>query len=195
MESRPIVVMALAALFLGLFAALLTPTGRELTPFVVAGTPKSHWRSEDRSSLLTSWLNPLVDTAKLLHSNLRMPGDLALEVAASIHRHVRSTSIAPELVVALIMVESGGNPRAVSPKQAVGLMQIHYPVWGKVLGISYEELFDIDTNIRAGVYILDRYLQRHEDLSAALAAYSGNPRSKRYPQKVLTTFSQLVREI
>jgi soluble lytic murein transglycosylase-like protein len=137
----------------------------------------------------------VVETARLLQQQLQMPGDLAVEVAASIHRHTKSNGIDPELVVAMIKIESGGDPRAVSPKRAVGLMQVHYPVWGKALGVSYEELFEIDTNIGAGIQILNHYLDRYEDLGKALAAYSGNPRSSRYSRKVLRTLSQLGREI
>ncbi|MFQ6672198.1 MAG: lytic transglycosylase domain-containing protein [Candidatus Tectimicrobiota bacterium] len=194
MDQRPIGVMALAAVALGLFATFLIPSGTDIASFAVTGSHEASPPRSSHSSGLLSWLHPVAETATMLRDDLQMPGDLVPEVAASIHRHTHATRIAPALVVALIKVESGGDPRAVSPKQAVGLMQIHYPVWGKILGVSYEKLFDIDTNIRAGIHILNHYLQRHETLIAALAAYGGNPRSRRYPTKVLATFHQLARE-
>ena len=43
-------------------------------------------------------------------------------------------------------------------------------------------------------YILSHYLQRHGTMTAALAAYSGNPRSTRYPKKVMATFRELASE-
>ena len=194
MEERPVGVIALAAVSLGLFATLLVPSNTDFKYSLVSGSSKGSPGLMAQPSLLTSWLFPLLGTAKMLHDDLQMPVDLALETAASIHRHTLATRIAPELVVALIQVESGGDPRAVSPKQAVGLMQVRHSVWAKTLGVSYRELFDIDTNIRAGIYILNYYLKRHGTMTAALAAYSGNPRSTRYPKKVLATYRELASE-
>lgn len=195
MDRRYIGAIVLAALAVGLFGAILLPSGSVLTPFLVNDASQAQRSGEPLTSFLVSWLNPLVKTAKLLQNHLQMPGDLAVEVAASIHRHTRSGNITPELVVAMIKVESGGDPRAVSSKKAVGLMQVRYPVWGKVLGVSYEELFNIDTNISAGIYILNHYMEQYEDLDKALAAYGGNPRSKQYPRKVLRTYKQIGQEI
>lgn len=192
MDRKSVGALALAAVVLGLFGALLMPSGRELTlPIIAQASPSL----DNQPSALILWLNPLVKTARLLQDDLQMPGELAVEVAASIHRHTRTKGISPELVVALIEIESGGDPRAVSPKEAVGLMQVHYPVWGKALGVSYDELFEVDTNIRAGVQILNHYLERYDDLTVALAAYNGNPRSRRYARKVLRAYSRLNREI
>jgi soluble lytic murein transglycosylase-like protein len=195
MDRQYIGAVVLAAFALGLFGALLFPSSLDLAPFLAEDTRQDQSASEPLRSLVVSWLNPLVKTAKLLQHHLQMPGDLAVEVAASIHRHTKARNIAPELVVAVIKVESGGNPRAVSHKRAVGLMQVHYPVWGKVLGVSYEELFDIDTNIGAGIHILNHYMERYEDLNRALAAYGGNLRSKQYSRKVLRAYRQLGQEI
>lgn len=195
MDKQSIGALVLAAIVLGLFGACLLPSSRDLAQPLLQDESTLSGGSELRPSPIISWLNPIVRTAKLLQQDLNMPGDLAVEVAASIHRHTRSNRIEPELVVAMIKVESGGDPRAVSPKRAVGLMQVHYPAWGKALGVSYDELFEIDTNIGAGIQILSHYLERYEDLGKALAAYSGAPRSNRYSRKVLSTFSQLGREI
>jgi len=52
--------------------------------------------------------------------------------------------------------ESGGNPRAVSHTQDYGLLQIHYPIWGKFFGISKEQLFDPETNVKCAKVIYDR---------------------------------------
>jgi hypothetical protein len=195
MDERPIGVMALAALALGLFATFLIPSGEDLASPLISSSSKGFVKPISQPfSLLMSWLNPMSETATTLHYDLQMPGELAIEVASSIHRHTEATPITPALVVALIKVESGGDPRAVSPKQAVGLMQVRYPVWGGTLGVSYEELFDIDTNIRAGVSILNHYLRSHDAVTAALAAYNGTPRSNRYPKRVLETLHQLAGE-
>lgn len=195
MDRRSMSTVVSVALALGLSGALLIPSSIDPTAYLARDSSWDFKGPETLPSYLISWLNPLVRTAKLLNEQLQMPGELALEVAASIHRHTRAGDITPELVVALIKVESGGDPRAVSSKKAVGLMQVHYPAWGKALGVSYEELFDIDTNISAGIHILNHYLELYSDLDKALAAYSGNPHSRRYPSKVMKTYRQMGREI
>ena len=72
------------------------------------------------------------------------------------------------LVRAIIQVESGYQPRARSPKGAVGLMQV-MPATGRRYGIT--NLYDPSANIRAGVTHLKRLLDRFP-LALALAAYN-----------------------
>lgn len=72
------------------------------------------------------------------------------------------------LVRAVIQVESGYQPRARSPKGAVGLMQV-MPATGRRYGIT--NLYDPSANIRAGVTHLKRLLDRFP-LILALAAYN-----------------------
>lgn len=76
----------------------------------------------------------------------------------------------PKLVVSVIEVESGFNPRAVSPKGAQGLMQL-MPETAKMLGVT--NAFDPDQNLRGGIRYLS-YLHDlfNKDLSLALAAYN-----------------------
>ena len=75
----------------------------------------------------------------------------------------------PLLVSAIIHVESGYNPRALSPKGAEGLMQL-MPETGRRWGAK--DAFDPEDNIRAGVRYL-RYLQdMFKDDRLALAAYN-----------------------
>ncbi len=72
------------------------------------------------------------------------------------------------LVRAIIQVESGYQPRARSPKGAVGLMQV-MPATGRRYGIT--NLYEPSANIRAGVTHLKRLLDRFP-LALALAAYN-----------------------
>ncbi len=95
--------------------------------------------------------------------------------------------IHPELIRAIIHVESRGNPKAISRKGAYGLMQVRWSVWGKELkreGIAQtkNDLFHPEKNIRAGKYILAKYIRKHGNVEKALKAYSGG--AKRYAQKV-----------
>ena len=77
-----------------------------------------------------------------------------------------------ELILRVIEAESGGNPHAVSPKGAIGLMQL-MPDTARALGIS--DPFDPIQNIEGGVRYLHHLLQRFGELRLALAAYNAGP--------------------
>ena len=76
----------------------------------------------------------------------------------------------PRLVHAVIEVESGHDPRAVSPRGAVGLMQL-MPATAAEMGIH--DLKNPQMNIVAGVRHLRRLLDRYDgNVDLALAAYN-----------------------
>lgn len=79
-----------------------------------------------------------------------------------------------KLVDAMSSVESGGNPRAVSPAGAKGLLQVMPQHYAR-LGVT--DPFDPEQSIQAGLTILNEEYQRFGDLSLALAAYNaGSPK-------------------
>lgn len=73
------------------------------------------------------------------------------------------------LLMAVVDVESGGNPFAVSRKGATGLMQL-MPQTGRQQGA--DDLFDPGQNLLAGARLLDALLATFGDVSLALAAYN-----------------------
>lgn len=90
--------------------------------------------------------------------------DLIIEKAAAYY------SVEPNLLRAVIVVESGFNPRAVSKKGAVGLMQL-MPATARQYGA--ENAYDPKQNVHAGARYLRSLLDRYgADLKLVLAAYN-----------------------
>ena len=90
-----------------------------------------------------------------------------------IREHATQNGLSPDLVRAVIRAESGFNPRAVSPKGAMGLMQL-MPATARDLGVSNP--FHPGENIRGGVAYLARLMARYgQNLELALAAYNAGP--------------------
>src|SRR5262245_8158659 len=87
-----------------------------------------------------------------------------------IQEHSTRQSLRPELVRAVIQVESGFNPRALSPKGAMGLMQL-MPATARSLGVNNP--WDPAQNIRGGTDYLRRLLDEYDgNEELALAAYN-----------------------
>ena len=92
--------------------------------------------------------------------------------------------IPPDLVLALMEVESRFDRWAVSPAGAVGLMQV-MPFWPRELGVS-NQLVKVTPNIRMGCEILRYYLRvEHHNWTLALARYNGSVGHNKYPALVM----------
>ena len=108
-----------------------------------------------------------------------------LTLLRGIHREASRTSLAPELVLAVIEIESHFDHFAISKSGAQGLMQV-MPFWLKEIGHPDDNLIDINTNLRMGCTILKYYMDMEKNnLHNALARYNGSYGSRKYSTKVL----------
>jgi hypothetical protein len=90
-----------------------------------------------------------------------------------ISEHARLNGVRPDLVRAVMQVESAFNPYARSPKGAMGLMQL-MPATARQFGVRNP--FNPVENVRAGVAYLRELLDRYQnDEELALAAYNAGP--------------------
>ena len=103
------------------------------------------------------------------------------QVAATIVRDANMRGIDPNLVIAVIHIESRGNAYALSPVGAMGMMQI-MPSTGEELATrldipwrGLQTLFDPVLNVRMGIAYLKQLESRYGSMKTALAAYNWGP--------------------
>lgn len=96
---------------------------------------------------------------------LNLPKDIldTVKKASSIFK------VPEKLILSVIKAESNFNPNAVSPKGAVGLMQL-MPQTAQSLGVT--NAFDPVQNIMAGTKYLSNLIQNLQNVPLALAAYN-----------------------
>jgi len=111
-------------------------------------------------------------------------------------------SVDSDIVRAVIKAESNYNPRAVSPKGAMGLMQL-MPGTAREMGVA--DPFDPEANIHGGVRYLSQLLELlNGDIPLVLAAYNAGPlrvvgknripqipETRNYVEKVLKYYNYL----
>jgi len=105
-----------------------------------------------------------------------------------VHYEATRYGLDPDLVLALIEVESGFNRFALSYVGASGLMQV-MPFWKELIGHKDDSLFEMQTNLRYGCIILRHYLDmEHNNMHRALARYNGSLGSDLYPNMVISAW-------
>jgi soluble lytic murein transglycosylase-like protein len=126
----------------------------------------------------------LVDMSARLKRFIKDPQE-RLSLLRMVHQEATRANLSPELVIAVIHVESAFNSYAVSYVGAQGLMQV-MPFWKKELGREDDNLINAAVNLRYGCSILKHYLKREKgDWTRALARYNGSVGRTKYPEKVM----------
>lgn len=96
--------------------------------------------------------------------------DATTQLARTVARIARQNQVSPQLLHSVIQVESNYDPYAVSPKGALGLMQL-IPATARRFGVN--DLFDPADNIQGGARYLKYLLELYKgDNALALAAYN-----------------------
>ena len=113
-----------------------------------------------------------------------------IEILKRVHYEATRAEIPPELVLAVIDVESNFDRFAISVAGARGLMQI-MPFWLDEIGRPDDNLLHVDTNLRYGCTILRYYYDKEKgDLRRALGRYNGSLGKRKYPNKVIDKLSK-----
>ena len=153
--------------------------------FVLASSPAMaqiySWR-DDSGNLVLSNKKPLeanelrsyaVPKAEKVRATRYVAADRSRLYDDVILEHAQVHGVRTDLVRAVVQVESAFNPNAMSPKGAMGLMQL-MPSTARQYGVR--NAFNPAENVRAGVAylrgLLDRYSNNEE---LALAAYNAGP--------------------
>ncbi|WP_245710639.1 lytic transglycosylase domain-containing protein [Allopseudospirillum japonicum] len=132
----------------------------------------------------------LLDMASRLDAFQHLSASQRLTLARRIRAEALRVRLSPELIFALIEVESAFQTEAISSAGAQGLMQV-MPFWKQEIGRPQDNLFDLDTNLRYGCTILAYYLRLEEgDLTRALARYNGSRGKTWYPERVMRAFAR-----
>ena len=125
----------------------------------------------------------LVDMSRRLAPLVPNP-QKRVKLLKQIHYEAARAKLRPELVLAVIEVESRFDRFAISNAGAMGLMQV-MPFWLKEIGRPKDNLFDVHTNLRLGCTILRYYMDKEKnDLTAALARYNGSLYSFKYTNRI-----------
>ncbi|MEX0729276.1 MAG: lytic transglycosylase domain-containing protein [Aquisalimonadaceae bacterium] len=173
-----------------LLAGLLILAGERLamaeTPAV---DPALREALKEAANSTESFENRFVAEVWLLDMSLRLQRRVPdhqkrMQLLRKVHFEASRAELQPELVLAVIEVESNFNRFAISSAGARGLMQI-MPFWLNEIGRPEDNLFHMATNLRFGCTILRHYLDiERGDLTRALARYNGSLGKTWYPERV-----------
>jgi soluble lytic murein transglycosylase-like protein len=202
----PRIGITVAMVVAGTWMSLATSTQAQIAPYVneegklvyVNGNSPGH----HRESTIGATLGKRSASPDLAAASPALPsGDSEDRLERIVREAAERHSLDPALVKAVIRTESGWNPRAVSRKGAIGLMQL-IPGTAQRYGVGNP--YDPAQNVEGGTMYLRALLDRYNgDLTRSLAAYNAGeravdesrgvppiPETRRYVQKVTDEYFQ-----
>lgn len=132
-----------------------------------------------------------------LSEHYKRPRQQVASIVEETVTHAESENIDPILFLALIATESSFNPNALSPKGAIGLVQVmprYHTTKINAVTRSGKRPTDIGENIKMGVAILSEYRAMHNgDMRKALLSYNGSLKDSRgrYASKIMAEHRKL----
>jgi soluble lytic murein transglycosylase-like protein len=144
----------------------------------------------DQPAQISSFRTPVEEAMWLDEMSRRLTkkipdSETRFDLLRSVHYEATRAGLDPELVLALIQVESAFRKYALSSVGARGYMQV-MPFWQRVIGAGDHNLFHLRTNLRYGCTILRHYLNQEKgDYFRALGRYNGSLGRAEYPTLVV----------
>lgn len=144
-----------------------------------------HQATRDYASQTTdldslAWLSSMSDRLKQ-----RIPDPFyRVRLLKTVSYEAQRLGLDPQLVLAVMDIESNFDRYAISRAGAQGLMQI-MPFWKDVFKEPDADFFNPFVSIRYGCAILRHYMDRYTNTEQALAAYNGSLGRTTYSDKVL----------
>jgi len=146
----------------------------------IADKPASRHAFSD-SIEAANWLTDMAQRLERRIPHLRT----RLDLLRTVHYEASRAGLDPQLVLAIINVESNFRKYAVSAAGARGYMQV-MPFWVGLVGRKGDNLFSLRTNLRYGCVVLRHYLDvERGNLTRALGRYNGSLGKPEYPNLVL----------
>jgi len=105
-------------------------------------------------------VDPATHAMRALLTRYQVPETNLQQLAEAIVSSATKYEMDPKLIASITIIESRGNPLAISGKAAVGVMQIHLPTWGPAANREGINLLKIEDNIDFGTRILRDYIRR-----------------------------------
>lgn len=168
------------------------------TPLSILEAGESHRKTAKLASVAKVGNQEKIDKlSNYIEKKYRISPRKANTIVAEAIRNGKEHNLDPELILAIIAVESTFRERAVSRVGARGLMQVmpkYHPKKVREIG-GANALFDPKKNIYTGSKILVSYLAKSRgNLRRALLRYNGSlGRKSRYPDRVLQEYNRLKR--
>jgi hypothetical protein len=133
----------------------------------------------------------------ITHTNKEVPEKEAYEIAYSTVKWATQFQVDPLLVVAVQKVESGFNKYSISSAGALGIMQV-IPSWhlnklsAAIKEVGNPELFNVNTNIYLGTWVLQQCHNQFSTLKNKLLCYNGSvAKPNGYDVKVLASLKEI----